>query len=110
MSLSLHFPEARHVLVIFPLELVYPVGQENVQLDPYVLGQGAICFTAWSGVTSGVQVTTLNRKWIKSNHLPYLISQRRLLPVPLLLRNIVEIERLLLRAAILVSNVLRGWA
>ena len=55
-------------------------------------------------------MTTLNRKWIKSNHLPYLISQRRLLPVPLLLRNIVEIERLLLRAAILVSNVLRGWA
>ena len=53
-------------------------------------------------------MTTLNRKWIKSNHLPYLISQRRLLPVPLLLRKIVEIERLLFRAAISDSNVPRG--
>ena len=58
MSLPLHCPDLKHILVTFPVELVYPVWHEYEQLDPYVRLQEGFNSTAVSGVTSGGQVTT----------------------------------------------------
>ena len=52
ISLPLQLPDDRHVLVTFPVKLVYPVWQEYEQFDPYVLVQGMVSDTALGGVVN----------------------------------------------------------
>ena len=52
ISLPLQLPDDRHVLVTFPVKLVYPVWQEYEQFDPYVLVQGTVSGTALGGVVN----------------------------------------------------------
>ena len=62
ISLPLQLPEDRHVLVTFPVKLVYPVWQENEQFDPYVLVQGTVNGTALGGVVNWGQLITENEE------------------------------------------------
>ena len=62
ISLPLQLPDDRHVLVTFPVKLVYPVWQEYEQFDPYVLVQGTVSGTALGGVVNGGQLITENEK------------------------------------------------
>jgi len=59
MSFPLHCPDDKHVLVTFPVELVYPVWQEYKQFDPYVLEQDGVSSMALGGVTNKGQEMTL---------------------------------------------------
>ena len=54
-------PDDIHVLVTFPVKLVYPVWQENEQFDPYVLVQETVSGTALGGVINGGQLITENK-------------------------------------------------
>ena len=56
-------PDDRHVLVTFPVKLVYPVWQEYEQFDPYVLVQGTVSSTALGGVVNGGQLITEKEKY-----------------------------------------------
>ena len=55
-------PDDRHVLVTFPVKLVYPVWQEYEQFDPYVLVQERVIGTALGGVVNAGQLITENEK------------------------------------------------
>ena len=57
ISFPLHCPDAKQVRVTFPFELVYPVRQEYVHLDPYVLLHEGVSRRAFIGVTTAGQVT-----------------------------------------------------
>ena len=56
-------PDDRHVLVTFPVKLVYPVWQEYEQFDPYVLVQETVSGRALGGVVNLGQLITENEKY-----------------------------------------------
>ena len=63
MAFPLHSPDAKQVLVTFPVKLEYPLWQEKEQFDPYVVAQGMVDSIAFGGITNVGHLTTVtNRK------------------------------------------------
>lgn len=63
IAFPLHSPDAKQVLVAFPVKLEYPLWQEKEQFDPKVVAQGMVDSRALGGITNeGHLITATKRK------------------------------------------------